>query len=331
MKPTIAIVHFNTPTLTRAEVMSIRKQCGEGWRIVIFDNSNVEPFMPVGKPRDIEDENILIYDNTRGQLIDFDKELEAYPSRKVSDASCFGRSIFGSVKHSMSVEWLMQHLDTPFILADSDILLKAPIDNLWDEHAHAVGYIETDSCYGNNRLQPYLCFINAPKCRRLGIHYFDPLRTWQLGTGKTEKENWYDTGASFYEDLQHTDGTIIKRVTTSSYMVHLGGASYLKTRDIPEWLFRYRELWNPDFEYSGPKTYISTIKMENVKVITQDGRQFHLTADPGYLLMAKDTGDVVKVANTLRLDRWEVIPDPNAQKHAVVKGSKKKVSRKRKG
>ena len=71
--------------------------------------------------------------------------------------------------------------------------------------------------------------------------------------------------------------------------------------------------------------------MENVKVITQDGRQFHLTADPGYLLRAKDTGDVVKVANTLRLDRWEVIPDPNAQKSAVVKGSKKKVSRKRKG
>ena len=319
---TICIVHYNTPTLTRATISSIRKQCGDTCRIVIFDNSDVEPFQSC--------DGITIFDNTRGQIIDFEAELAAYPSRRVSKASCFGRSIFGSVKHSMSVEWLLQNLDTPFILADSDILLKAPIESLWDERVTAAGYIETDSCYGNNRLQPFLCFINAPECRRLGIHYFDPMRTWQLGTGATEKDNWYDTGASFYEDLQRTDGATIRRMDTTDLMVHLGGASYLKTKDIPEWLFRYRNLWNPDYQWSGTKTYISTIAMENVKVITQDGRQFHLTADPGYLLRAKDTGDVVKVANTLRLDRWEVIEDHNAAKPTMKKKKKKKVRRKQK-
>ena len=320
---TICIVHFNTPTVTRAEVMSIRRQCGNDWRIIIFDNSNIEPFAPIDKPMPIEDANVLIYDNTHSQLVDFEQEILTHPARDTSGKSCWGKSIYGSVKHSMSVEWLLQHIDTPFILADSDILLKAPIDDLWDESVTASGTIEKEWGYGVSRLQPYLCFINAPECRRLGIHYFDPLRTWGLGTGATPEQNWYDTGASFLEDIQQNDGATFKRMAVTDMMVHLGGASYARTKNIPEWLHRHRELWNPAYHYDGPKTIISNIKMDNVRAFTQDGRQYHLRADEGYLLRAKDTGDMVKVANTLNLDRWEVIPDPDAPKPEVTKGKKK--------
>lgn len=38
MKQTIAIIHFNTPELTEACILSIRKQ-GCDWPIVLFDNS----------------------------------------------------------------------------------------------------------------------------------------------------------------------------------------------------------------------------------------------------------------------------------------------------
>lgn len=38
MKQTIAIIHFNTPELTEACILSIRKH-GCQWPVVVFDNS----------------------------------------------------------------------------------------------------------------------------------------------------------------------------------------------------------------------------------------------------------------------------------------------------
>ena len=337
MTPTICIVHFNTPALTAAEVKSIRLHCGEEWRIVICENSDVEPFTKgSGKtaaygelPKDGEWPDITIIDNTRQQLVNFDEEIRRHPRRR-TDKSCYGRSVFGSVKHSMSVEWLVQNMPGPFILADSDILVKAPLDELWDVGATAAGTIEKEWGFGVERLLPFLCYINAPECRRLGIHYFDPSRTWGLNSGTTERENWYDTGASFLEDIRRCEGATFKRVVISYLMIHLGGASYVRTRDIPEWLYAHRNLFDPDYQYQGKKTIISTLKMDNVKVMTQDGRQYRLTADEGYLLRAKDTGDVVRTCNTLNLGRWEVIQDPDARKDEQPKGSKKKAGRKRK-
>ena len=47
--------------------------------------------------------------------------------------------------------------------------------------------------------------------------------------------------------------------------------------------------------------------MEHVDAITQDGRQYRLTAHDGYMLKAKDTGDVRKSVNTMKVNRWDVI------------------------
>ena len=44
---TVAIVHYNTPELTRATILSIRKHGGMNYRIVVFDNSDQRPFLRV--------------------------------------------------------------------------------------------------------------------------------------------------------------------------------------------------------------------------------------------------------------------------------------------
>ena len=37
---TVAIVHYNTPELTEAAILSLRKHGGEDYKVVIFDNSD---------------------------------------------------------------------------------------------------------------------------------------------------------------------------------------------------------------------------------------------------------------------------------------------------
>ena len=44
MKKTICIIHFNTPELTEAAILSLRKHCAEPYDIVVFDNSDKRPF-----------------------------------------------------------------------------------------------------------------------------------------------------------------------------------------------------------------------------------------------------------------------------------------------
>ncbi|MGX8694942.1 MAG: glycosyltransferase family 2 protein, partial [Prevotella sp.] len=178
MKKTICIVHYNTPELTRAAVLSIRKQGGEDYRVVIFENS-FEAALADGKRREarpfaglLADEqtrkalgDVEIIDNSRGQLVDFDAELAKWPNKKNDSENRLAH--FGSAKHMMSVEWLIQHMDGPFMLCDSDILLKRPIDDMFDEAVTACGFI--DQGWNNpktvKRLWPMLCFINAPECR----------------------------------------------------------------------------------------------------------------------------------------------------------------------
>ena len=65
--PNILIVHYNTPYLTSYLVKSIKKYTPSA-RIYIFDNSDKQPFVS-------EYEDITIFDNTKGDYIDFDEFL----------------------------------------------------------------------------------------------------------------------------------------------------------------------------------------------------------------------------------------------------------------
>lgn len=71
--PNILIVHYNTPYLTSYLVKSIKKYTPSA-RIYIFDNSDKQPFVS-------EYEDITIFDNTKGDYIDFDEFLSKYPNR----------------------------------------------------------------------------------------------------------------------------------------------------------------------------------------------------------------------------------------------------------
>lgn len=265
-RKTICIVHYNTPELTKAAVLSIRKQGGEDYRIVIFENS-CDAALADGKRRDarpfaglLDDEqtrtalgDVEIIDNSKGQLVDFDAELARWPKKKNESEERLAH--FGSAKHMMSVEWLIQHMDGPFMLCDSDILLKRPIDDMFDEAVTACGFI--DQGWNNpktvKRLWPMLCFINAPECRRLGIHYYDGMRCWGIMTG-TDKGCWYDTGAAFLEDIRRTDGATLRQVDIRERMEHMWSGSWReKDKEAGAWLNKHESLWKPSPREMGIK------------------------------------------------------------------------------
>jgi hypothetical protein len=154
-KREVAIVHFNTPELTEACILSIRKHGGMDYHITIFDNSDQRPFTK-------EMEVVTILDNTKGQIVNFDTLLSQYPR-------CMNTcNQWGSDKHMWSIQKLWDILPDGFVLMDSDILLKANIDFMWQEDQCAVGYVQSPQP-GNkmnlSRLVPMLCYINVPLCK----------------------------------------------------------------------------------------------------------------------------------------------------------------------
>ena len=122
MKKNILIIHYNTPYLTECLVRSINLFV-EGATIYIFDNSNEKPFTA-------KFDNVTVFDNTKGQIINFDKWLEKYPNKKKSGGRL---NKWGSAKHCYSVEKCMELINDGFILLDSDVLLKKDISNLIDD------------------------------------------------------------------------------------------------------------------------------------------------------------------------------------------------------
>ena len=196
MRKTVAIIHYNTPELTMAAIGSLLKNGGGPFRIVVFDNSDVRPF-PVAT-------NVTIIDNTKGQIIDFDKELEKYPHRDRT-IGCAKGCEFGSAKHMMTVQKLWELLPYGFVLMESDILIKRNIDEFFNKDYSVYGYCQNsqpNNPFGIGRMLPMLCWMNVPMLTREGARYFDPIRTYGLlPGGHANRNNWYDTGAVLLEDI----------------------------------------------------------------------------------------------------------------------------------
>ena len=129
----VAMIHFNTPEITEAAVQSIRKHGGERYEIVIFDNS-ADSTTTLGtnhaRPFTAKLPGVTVIDNTKGQIIDFDKELEKYPDREPHWAML---SNFGSFKHIITVQKLWEILPQGFVLLEGDAILTKPIDWMWCE------------------------------------------------------------------------------------------------------------------------------------------------------------------------------------------------------
>ena len=241
MRKTVAIIHYNTPELTMAAIGSLLKNGGGPFRVVVFDNSDQRPFEGAT--------NVQVFDNTRGQIIDFDKELEKYPDR-CRDIGCAKGCEFGSAKHMMTVQKLWELLPQGFVLMESDILIKKNIDEFFDEGYSVYGYCQKAQPYNPfhiGRMLPMLCWMNVPMLTREGAKYFDPTRTCGLlPGGRQNRNNWYDTGAPLLEDI------LSKRPRLKGYhrdirefVEHFGSGSWqnnsLDTHKT--WLERHKDLW----------------------------------------------------------------------------------------
>ena len=237
---TVAIIHYNTPELTMAAIGSLLKNGGGPFRVVVFDNSDTRPFEGAT--------NVKVFDNTKGQIIDFEKELEKYPERDRS-IGCAKGCEFGSVKHMMTVQKLWELLPQGFVLMESDILIKKNIDEFFREEYSVYGYCQKaqpHNPFNIGRMLPMLCWMNVPMLTREGAKYFDPTRTYGLlPGGRQNRNNWYDTGAVLLEDI------LTKRPRLKGYhrdirefVEHYGSGSW-KANDLAQqmaWLEAHKNL-----------------------------------------------------------------------------------------
>ena len=203
MKKNIVIVHYNTPLFTECLVRSINLFVKDAI-IYIFDNSDKYPFVA-------DFDNVLIIDNTKGEIIDFDKWLSSFKNKANS------KNKWASAKHCYTVEKCMQIIKDNFILLDSDVLLKKDISCLYNDDFIYVGDIE--QWKGNKRVIPYCCFINTKKCKENNIHFFNS----NFIVGLTKNCN-YDTGAYFYKSCKNFPS---KTINHKEYIVHMDNGSQL--------------------------------------------------------------------------------------------------------
>ena len=242
-------MHYNTPELTEACIMSVRKHGGQDYHVTIFDNSNDRPFTE-------KMDGVKVIDNTKGQVIDFDKELAKFKN-KCPEIGCAQGNNYGSVKHMMTIQKLWDILPDGFLLMDPDILLQKPVDFMFQEDRLCVGHIQVKSFYpkGMERLVPFLLWINVPMCREYGIRFFDPKRCWAIHSKKKEDyNNWYDTGASLLEDVRKCEAKG-RRIDIRPLMIHYQGASWRRNGLLEQidWLMKHANLWMPA-KFSRPKS-----------------------------------------------------------------------------
>lgn len=238
MEKTVAIIHYNTPELTEACIKSLRLHGGEGYRVVLFDNSDRRPLKKRMK-------GVKRIDNTHGQVIDFEKELGKYPDKEEKYAKL---SNFGSAKHIMTVQKLWELLPEGFILLESDTLVVRDIGELWQEEYAAVGKVQwhqPGNKYRIPRFLPFLLYMNVPKLVENGARFFDPERCWALQKGVFTRGNWYDTGAALLEDVRKGKPELVGRVVSiERYIVHYKGGSWKKDLGHQlRWLERRKKLF----------------------------------------------------------------------------------------
>ena len=240
MKQAIGIVHCNTPELTEACILSLRKT-GCDWPVVVLDNSDARPLKCRMK-------GVKRIDNTKGRVLDFDAMLEGIGEKCWDMAKM---SVWGSFKHTVSVQKLWEVLPDGFILVESDVLLRRDVRELWQEQFAAVGRVQWHQ-KGNQfdvpRMLPFLCYMNVPLLVANGARYYDPSRCWGVaGSSREVRGNWYDTGAAMLEDIVKTKPQLVARnvKTLEEWFCHYAGGSWRKNdlRRQAEWLKQYERLW----------------------------------------------------------------------------------------
>lgn len=234
---TVCIVHYNTPKLTSHCIRSLLKHHPSA-RVIVFDNSDLRPFDSVCC--DAIATRIEVIDNTRAQILDFDALLAQFPDKETGPVN---KSNYGSYKHCCSVQWLMDHLDEPFLLMDSDVLIRQRINTFCNPRYAFTGHVvcNTRKRFGLEiyRAEPFLCYINTPMLRAAGVTYLNTDYMWALS--HQSPNNRYDTGAWFLKDVM--DHRLPYRdFDTTPYIAHFGHGSWHAT-NYRQWLAVHRDLW----------------------------------------------------------------------------------------
>ena len=226
-----SIVHYNTPEMTTAAIRSLWKH-HPGCRVVVFDSSDRKPFGLDGF--DGFNGQIEIIDNTQGQIIDFPRWLDTFPDKTHNNNG------YASAKHAYSIQWLIDHIDEPFLLMDSDVLIRRPLTSICNSIYAAVGEVAVNPKLNDApRLLPILCYINTHRILDAGVRYFNADYMWALTS--LSPNNRYDTGAWFLRDLQeHSQPYIGIRI--EPYALHFGHGSW-KEKDGEAWIKEHQDLW----------------------------------------------------------------------------------------
>lgn len=243
MKKSVAIVHYNTPELAEAAILSLRKHCVEQYQVYVFDNSDTKPFTKKMK-------GVKVFDNTKGKYVDFEAELAKYPNMEKKMGELSNQ---GSVKHMLSVQKLWELVPDGFILLESDVLISKNIDFLWDENFAACGkvqYLQRVGRKEKDRLAPFLCYLNVPLLKANGARYYDPLRCWNLHQGRNNPANYWDTGACVLDDIRRTKPQLVCRCypDLDKCYFHFHGGSWRNDEATKQkWLNEHKGLWyTPD-------------------------------------------------------------------------------------
>ena len=237
----VAIVHYNTPELTEAAILSLRKHGGEDYKVYVFDNSDKRPFKKRMK-------GVKVIDNTKGKVIDFEEFLMQFPHR-MTKIGCAAGCHFGSAKHTRTVQELWGIIPEGFLLMESDILLKASVEHMFMPDKAVVGHkVDHQFCnpFHVGRMMPMLCYMNVPLLVSAGALYFDPKRTYGLLDGYWNRNNWYDTGAVLLEDVLRLKPTLSGRhIDIRELIEHYESGSW-RRGDLQaqlEWLELHKDLW----------------------------------------------------------------------------------------
>lgn len=208
-KTTILTANYNSSELTRAMILSLRKQLGFNIHVTIIDNSTQN------KWNNSINDNVEVIDNTNFRIIHDYKQA--------------------SLNHGYSIDYALKKIDFEWVvLCDCDILYKPALKNILNftpRDFDICGEIGHD-VMPKDRLFPYFCIINNKKIKHYDINFFDE---------QTDLKKGYDTGYSLLVNSQKNK-LKIKNININDYVTHLKGG-VLHNKNKNKWLNENKNLW----------------------------------------------------------------------------------------
>ena len=206
------IIHYNTPKLTFALLASLKK-IGITDNIIIFENSNKKLLNA-----ELYFNGVQTIHNENSEIINFDNEIQNFiKEQKISndkiklEQNCAN---FGSFKHALTVQWLLDNIHEDFFLLDLDILIKKDFRNIIDQTKIFVG--ETNQY----RLLPFLVWFNVSLIKKNNIKFCD-----KINIHPNIRTYYTDTGGSFLTECKKLKQDYIN-INIFDYIEHYGSGSW---------------------------------------------------------------------------------------------------------